>query len=335
MSAPNTHDAALRSRFAGRSAYTTSTARRRTGARSAARDLLGGKLPNRCASQANGRSRDVLSGRVRRRKPAARALRLARRIDASCAVVQVRRHPGIAAWCLLWVLLLPQLRVWRGLPAPNQPSPTEQAAWLRDRTEDAVHKVLRVIEHGVTIREIGVRRLEPRVLACYWNGYHQIDISSEICFSKDELLSTVSHECVHAIFDQAHLERGCPRAKWPARQLIEETTAYVLGAHIAGIVRTREGGNGRALTEKLLSEYRSSCDPMDPESMHQKVAAKHGTDDEYPPDLEMSISIHFGSPELVDRIDAICRANPDPWEAARAVAEIYFMSEEAATPYSW
>jgi len=178
--------------------------------------------------------------------------------------------------------------------------------------------------------------LEPNVAACYWNGYRRIDISSEICFSNDELLSTVSHECVHAIFDQAQLRTCAPDLGIMYRQLIEETAAYVLGAHIAGHVRSRMGGNGRALTEKLVREYRSSCDPMDPESMHQKIAARYGTDEEYAPDVELSISIHFGSPGLIDEIDAMCRKNPEPVEAARAIAATYLRpDDEESGGYYW
>ena len=199
-----------------------------------------------------------------------------------------------------------------------------------------MHQVLRVIGHGVTIREIGVRSLEPKVAACYWNGHRRIDISSEICFSKDELLGTVTHECVHAVFDQARLRHYRPSLGWAYCKLIEETAAYVVGAHIAGAVRTREGGDGRSLTEKLVADYRRSCDPTDPESMHQKVAASHGTDDECPPDVELSISYHFGSPELVDEIDAVCRKNPDPWDAAREIAATYlWLDGEEPGGYYW
>jgi len=251
-------------------------------------------------------------------------------------VNQMRRHPGVAAWCFIWVLLLPQLQVWQGLPEPPQPPPTEHEAWLEQRTEEAVHQVLRVIGHGVTIREIGVRPLEPKVAACYWNGYQRIDISSEICFSKDELLDTMGHECVHAIFDQARLRACAPNRSFLYRKLIEETAAYVLGAHIAGRARSREGGDGRALTEKLLRHYRSLCDPMDPKNMLQKVAASHGTDEECPADVEMSISFHFGSPKLVDEIDAMCRKHPDPLEAARAIAETYLWADgEEPGGYYW
>lgn len=262
---------------------------------------------------------------------------MARRIDASCVVVQVRRQPGIAAWCLLWVLLLPQLRVWRGPPEPMPPRPSEQEAWLRDRAEDAVHRVLRAIGHNVTIDEVNVRSLEPMVTARYRSRDRRIEISSDQLFSKDELLETMGHECVHAIFDQSGLNYGGSRGTRAFRLLINETSAYVLGAHIAGIVRTREGGNGRALTEKLVRAYRASCDPTNPDSMHQFIAASHGTDRELDPDRELQISFHFGSPELVDQIDVICREHPDPWDAAFTIAKTYFCydGEEPGGSFWW
>jgi len=279
-------------------------------------------------------SRHLLSANVQSGKLPARIRRIVRRVGESPAGSLARRWPGITAWCFLFILVLPQLRMWEGLPEPPDHVATEHEEWLQDRVEDAVKQVLRVIGHGVWIAEIEARLLDPWVRASYTGGIRRIRFDSDSVFSKDEMLHITAHECVHAIFDQARLEGGCPPGRWASRQLIEETTASVLGAHIAGMARTREGGDGRALTKKLISEYRDACDWSSPTGVyrgvwdHQAAFGQHAVS----PRVEHSISIHFGSPALVDEIDKICREYPGPWEAAHAVAREYSMAPHGEEP---
>jgi hypothetical protein len=127
---------------------------------------------------------------------------------------------------------------------------------------------------------------------------------------------------VHALFDQAGL-RGYPDGYdgWTC-YLIEESAAYVIGAHIAGHVRAGRGGDGASLTDDLLRRYRRACDPSDRDSIHQFIwrrMAKFG-EEAIDPEDELSISVHFPSASLVDEVEAICRSSHDPHAAASAIA---------------
>ena len=130
---------------------------------------------------------------------------------------------------------------------------------------------------------------------------------------------------MHAIFDHAGLDSDYGSRDWARCQLVEETTAYVLGAYIAGASRTRQGGDGQALTSRLIEHYREACDWSSPKCPRRKLweqGVAEGYESIDPWDA-FSVAIHFGPVELVDAIDQICRENPDPWVAAHVVAERY------------
>ena len=130
---------------------------------------------------------------------------------------------------------------------------------------------------------------------------------------------------MHAIFDHARLDADYGSRDWARCLLVEETTAYVLGAHIAGTARTRQGGDGEALTSRLIEFYRDACDWSSPKCKRRKLweqAIAEGYESIDPWDA-FSTEIHFGPVDLVDAIDQICREHPDPWKAAHVVAERY------------
>ncbi|MCK5448703.1 MAG: hypothetical protein KAJ43_11205, partial [Gemmatimonadetes bacterium] len=330
-------DEGLRARLSGRHRFTTSSGHRPRTAKIGAARMAWGAIRDRIEGHGVAGSRDLLSAEVKSRYLEARIRRLIRRVDESRAVSMVRRRPGIAAWCFLFVLVLPQLRVWEGPPEAPGHIRTEHEEWLQDRTEDAVKQVLRVIGNGVVINEVDARSLGSYIAATYTYRTRKITVTSDHTFGKDEMLHTVAHECVHAIFHQAGLLGYYSSAHVEYYRLVAETTADVLGAHIAGRVRSRQGGDGMALTEKLLSGHRDACDWSSPTSAYRRIwdrqaaAGQHAVSPEY----ELSVSIHFGSTELVDEIDRICRSAPDAWTAAHRIAEEYLRIDEEAQEFGY
>ena len=287
---------------------------------------------NRIEGREAAGSRDLLSAEVKSRRLRARIRRLDRRVDESWAVNMVRRQPAIAAWCFLFVLVLLQFRVWEGLPEASGHIRTEQEKWLQGRTEDAVKQALRVIGNGVVIDSVEARSLDSYIAATYTYRTRKITVTLDHTFSRDELLHTVAHECVHAIFHQKSLlvYHRSPHVEY--YRLVEETAASVLGAYIAGRMRSRQGGNGMALTEKLLSEYRDACDVWSPTSEYRSIWDLQAAEGPYAvsPEEELSVSIHYGSTELVDGIARICRSEPDPWAATHRIAKEYMGIDEEA-----
>ncbi len=169
------------------------------------------------------------------------------------------------------------------------------------------------------------------MLGSYRPGEALITFNSEAIVSRSEFELIAAHECVHAIFDSEGLDADYGTRDWASCQLVEETTAYVLGAHIAGAARTRQGGDGEALTSRLIHLYREACDWSSPKCQRRKLweqAIAEG-DESIDPWDAFQIEIHFGSVELVDAIDQICRDNPDPRVAARVVADRYIKPTEA------
>ena len=322
----------LLARLSGRHRFTTSSGHRPRAAEIGAVRKAWSAILNRIEGRQAAGSRDLLSAEVKRRRLRARIRRLDRRVDESWVVNMVRRQPGIAAWCFLFVLVLLQFRVWEGLPEASGHIPTEREKWLQERTEDTVKQVLRVIGNGVVINEIEARSLDSYVVAMYTYRTRNITVSLDRSFSRDEMLHTVAHECVHAIFHQEGLlvYHRSPHVEY--YRLVEETAASVLGAHIAGRVRSRQGGDGMALTEKLVSEYRDACDWSSPTSVYRSIWDLQAAEGLYAvsPEEELSVSIHYGSTELVDGIERICRSEPDPWTATHRIAKEYMGIDEEA-----
>ena len=105
--------------------------------------------------------------------------------------------------------------------------------------------------------------------------------------------------------------------------VVEEVAAEVLGAHIAGRVMTLRGGDGEALTARLVREFRDACDMSVPGNLRRRIwfyATRHDFE-KRAPDLLYSIATHHGPVEMVDEMDEICREHRDPWEAAHVIAD--------------
>lgn len=269
--------------------------------------------------------KDLVSANVKRQRFAAKVKRLGQRLDTSWPVEFHRRQPSIALWLLVLGFLAVQLQAWNGPPVGPDYVPTDQDRWVEIRAKDAVDRALRVIGRDLWIGQVLARPQEGRTLGSFRPTGRVITFNSEAIISVSEFELIAAHECVHAIFDHARLDADYGSRDWASCMLVEETTAYVLGAHIAGTSRTRQGGNGKALTSRLIELYREQCDWSSPKCERRQLweqAVAKGYESIDPWDA-FSIEIHFGSVELVDAIDRICRENPDPWVAAHAVAEKY------------
>ena len=233
----------------------------------------------------------------------------------------IRRQPGLAAWCFLFLAITIGIRASDRQPVPETIQTTRHQLWLKARAAEAVVKTLATIGHGIQIHTVEAKPLEDGVEGYYRPWEKAIAVNSNIVFSETGLLDLVGHECVHAIFHQAGL---WPPSAHPGQYgLLNEAAAYVLGAHIAGRVWSRRGFDGEALTDRLVNDYREACDPSLPTSVHQRIAAAYGPNGHswIPPERELSLTGHFGSPTTADEMDRICRINYDPLDAARAIAE--------------
>ena len=135
------------------------------------------------------------------------------------------------------------------------------------------------------------------------------------------MLHTAAHETVHAVFDTADLNPYSSSPAWESRLIVEETTAAVFGRPYRGEGANTQGGDGdcsdtridRQLSARLLMfapvGFVAGAEYCGLEWVRQiNYEAAH------------SIAIHYGTLELVDEMDRICREHPDPWEAAHVIA---------------
>jgi len=281
--------------------------------------------PAQAVQRKDRRLPDLVSANVKRCRLSEKVKRVGRRLDTSGPVEFHRRQPSIFLWLLVLGFLAVQLQVWNGPPEGPDYIPTEQDRWVEARAKPAVDRVLRVIGRDLWISQVVARPQEGMVLGSYVPGERLITFNSNAIMSRAEFELIAAHESVHAIFDHERLDADCGSRDWAGCLLVEETTAYVLGAHIAGTSRTRQGGDGEALTSRLIERYREACDWSSPECKRRRLWEQAIVEDYegIDPWKAFQIEIHFGSVELVDAIDQICRENPDPWVAARVVAERY------------
>ena len=256
--------------------------------------------------------------------------RFRRGLDQSRGVESVRRHPGLAAWCFVFFAVGLQIQVWTGPPPGPEFTLTERDECTELMAKEAVAQSLDVIGHGVEVSSVEVRPIHRLAAARYTRGQESVAFALGLGFRADEVLHIAAHESVHAIFDQAKLNPDWSSPGWESRLLVEVMAASVIGAHIAGRIRTRQGGDGEALTARLIEWYRKRC-TWGPGGLRRVVwsIAKQGRVDKLDREVVHSIVTHYGSPEMVDAIDRICRENPDPWDAAHVVAERYLPKSEA------
>lgn len=239
----------------------------------------------------------------------------------------VLRRPGVAAWALLFAVLGLSLgssgvqRLAASLQGP---------AVFEARVRSNVDAVLGAVGPPIGISRVEVIDLPRHVAARYTYDWNRISVSPRLDrYSDDDLLHVMSHEVVHAMFDQGRLRlyEGAPD---PSHFVLsEEVAADVLGAYIAGSVRARSGGDGAGLTCRLVQEHREQSDPTMPRSFYQRFGRARASfgSNAVDPRFEYSVFLHYGSPERVDEMDRICRENPGPWDAAREISRRYLTWE--------
>lgn len=245
--------------------------------------------------------------------------------------VWVRRNPGVAACVLLFVSVGLVVWIQTGVSLGEIFSNS-----LEVQARQTVADVLNVVGPPAVIDAVEVDERRPGIAATYFWPTRTITISPDIFsyYTEEQFLFLVSHEVVHAMFHQVDWGEIRGSANWRSFRLPGETAAEVLGAHIAGSVLSRRGGDGQELTDRLISEHRELCDPRSPRSFYQwfdRARAKFGVYavDE---DWEYIVFTHVSSPEMVDDMDRICRKNPDPWNAVRVIGERYlFTNHEVVT----
>jgi hypothetical protein len=219
----------------------------------------------------------------------------------------------------------------------NQEAPARFQSFLANRFEErairTVESVLNVVGPEVVIDAVVFAERRPGIAATYSWKTRTITIGPVVeTYGDDSLLALVCHEVVHAMFDQKDWPSYYGSPNWETYLLAEETAADVLGAHIAGRVRTRGGGDGRGLKDRLVNFSRLLSDTESPLGVYQTFArarADHG-EDAVDPDWEYEIFVHVSSTKMVDDMDRICRDNPNPWEAALVIAEKYLQPDMEA-----
>ena len=264
---------------------------------------------------------DLISANVKRRTVRYRVRQLRKELDESAFVAYIRQKSGFLPWILTFCFLGAHIQVADLVRGEPEYRPTPQDRIVEIMAREAVHRSLQVIGHGASVSSTDVRPLELATVAQYSSGDNSIQFAAGRFFEADYMLHTAAHESVHVIFNEADLNPFSPSPAWESRLLVEEMTAEVLGAHIAGQVRTRSGGDGATLTRTVIAEYRRDCSwsPQGIRSLLWRFADQYGAD-RINPEVALSIAVHHGPVEMVDAIDQICRENRDPWVAAHVVA---------------
>lgn len=265
----------------------------------------------------------LVSANVKRRQLPARCRRFVGRLDASWFAEFPRRQPGVALWILVLSVVAVQIQVWAGPAEGPEYVLTEQDLCLRQSARSAINSSLDVIGHGVRVSSVDVGPLDLVGIAQYRMGHSEVRFSNDYFFSAEQLLLVAAHECVHALFDQADLNPYWGDPLWDHRLLVEEVAAEVLGAHIAGRVKTLRGGDGGGFTAREVKRFREASDISNPTSIRRRVwrwAIKAGVEN-LNAEVVRSIAIHHGPVEMIDEMDRICREHPDPWDAAHVIAE--------------
>ncbi|NOZ94116.1 MAG: hypothetical protein GXP47_05150 [Acidobacteria bacterium] len=207
----------------------------------------------------------------------------------------------------------------------------DRIAAIRRRAERDVHDLLAIVGHGIRVSSVRVVPLPPYVGGSYETEVQVVSFNSTVGWPEPELLYVAGHECVHALFYQAGLSRY---GNGIESQVLEESTAVVLGAHLAGRVYSRRGHDGAWLTKEIVTSFRSMCSRDNPSSPGARIMREflQGRFREVDPgEVEMVVS-HFGNEHLVTALDTICRQHRDPWDAAHEVFRRFKMGRKWGGP---
>jgi hypothetical protein len=249
------------------------------------------------------------------------------RVKKSRPFVLVRHHPGVAAWAAILVGAIGIMSSYY-LRTPDLYDQRYQR-WMRLRGTDAVQAALAEIGPGIPEPRIQAVPTDP-IIAGWYNGTtHTVAFTTNRELSDFELVEIAAHESVHAIFAQEGL---VPSSKTHQDffRVVNETTAFVLGAYIAGDVVSKQGGDGRSFSSFLVQWHRNACDPDLPDSTYNYYLApgRPGSADFDRHEWWVMLT-HYGPTQLVDAVDLICCQNPDPTDAVKAVARRFMRTDLA------
>jgi hypothetical protein len=208
-----------------------------------------------------------------------------------------------------------------------------QEAHVLAKATKAVEEIRAVMGNEIRVSAVTLDR--GPYFSAYWEpGVKVIAFNPDVPWTEEALLATAGHECVHALFDRHELS-GYQRSL--AHALIEETTASVLGAHLAGRALAARGGNGAELTRRLVEQYRLLCLTTSRANIMQRFLRRLQRNGwaTFDPEEAWSIMMHFGNERLVDQVNSICLEHTDPLEAARAIAakyKLYYKWNPAEVP---
>jgi hypothetical protein len=224
--------------------------------------------------------------------------------------------------CLL--LAVPGVMAWteKVLVHIHIEEPVEWDIRLAARATIDIADLLEVIGHGVTVSSVESREYNSEYAAAYYIEDRHVIVESALDFSDDTLLFLMGHECAHAMLVQSGFLKSDPGLA-AYQDLAHEVAADVLGAHLAGRVVSRRGGDGASLTKYLIEETRivGRIRPTGPEAVRgHNSSGWDGKTRTYVGNGRW-LDPNYGSEKLINAIDRICRQNEDPWEAARTFAK--------------
>lgn len=232
-----------------------------------------------------------------------------------------RRNPGLTAWLILFTGVGLTIVAPGSRPPHPDHNPKRYQAWLQMRGEDAVRACVAEIGLNQTVvPTVRASRQSEWIAGTYSSWQATIAFNSRHEFGDAGLLAVAAHESVHALFDQLALRpEGGPREDF--NLLVEETTAEILGAHIAGDALSRMGRDGTAFTAWLIDEHRRDCDPNRRGSVANHYFRARELDHDAFGDMPFRAAlVHFGPPELVEAVVQICERERLPVTAAKAVS---------------
>jgi hypothetical protein len=247
----------------------------------------------------------------------------------------MRRHPRFTVLFLL--AAIPSAMVWSELVLFNFDieEPVEWDMRLTARATMDIKDLLAVIGHGVTVSSVEAREFDKGYAAAYfWDRRVAVDARFE--FAEETLLYVMGHECAHAMFRQGgFLAEDLSIERY--QHHVHEVAADVVGAHLAGRVVSRRGGDGLSLTNNLVEESRikSRFYAIGPFAIKKHIRT------EWDGNVRTSLggvnwtARRYGAEPLINEIDRICRDHEDLWEAVRAIAnELHNVGAKTARMYS-
>lgn len=198
--------------------------------------------------------------------------------------------------------------------------------------ERAVQDVLAVIPTDVRVRHVRAGQLGEELTGVFHCATRDIMFDDEAIHDESDVVEIAAHECVHALIQELYPhEPPVPPEARLKRIVITETTAYVLGARLAGRVLAARGLDGERFAREFLASYRLRCEWSEWTMRNGRLVLRAAGESrgfsrgrtETPP------RTHFPCPEVVDEVARICSPHRDPRSAVDAVVREFDLWNEA------